>query len=335
MQPGYSIKMVWPLARIEAVVSGYENIEPEHMFNALLKFAELSSTEMELVFRNGEYLKVLLEEQADVKKVLEKYGFSVPVETTSARHHLRELMGHGGFHHNQNIVHRSDASRRLCQKAEELAMAAHKSTWQGAHLAEVLLKSPEGYLAQVMISKSSAAPSKLEEAEILYHYGTVISPASAAGAGQKPTDPAVKVIIESLQNERESSLLLIEKGGRSGMGLIKEAAGINTRENNVLFIRLNVDALLDSEENNPGIVERILKEAARTQKILFLENLQLIFEKGGENRGVVSLEQSLAEKQVRFVCTTDEASYHKWFAKRPWRTLLHPVWLEPLPELPW
>jgi hypothetical protein len=336
MELGYSIQLVWPLASGEAVESGYEKIEPEHLFNALLKFVELGGRDLQPLLKDQATLSKMLEEQEAVIKVLHDRGLSIPKDTTALRRRLRGLMGRGDARPDgKKMVHRSDASRVLCKRAEALASAAGASSWQGAHLAAALLEKPQGRLAEAL-KTANVEPPKPVETKLLDRYGSSLNPGSAAPTGQETADPAVKVVLENLQSAAGCGLLLIEKGGRPALELIREVAALPAPEGKQRrFVRIDLTRLECSGAKGSGLLAGLLEEAARVEAVLYLEGLPELLEKGEGHPDPAALEQALADKQVCCVLTADEAAYQERLTKQPWRRLLKPVWLHSLPKLPW
>ena len=67
MDPGLSIQIVWPLAAEEAVAAEFECIEPAHLLNAILKFAELEDRHFERMVEEGALAQLLAKERDAVR----------------------------------------------------------------------------------------------------------------------------------------------------------------------------------------------------------------------------------------------------------------------------
>lgn len=338
MELSYSIQLVWPLASREALESCHEHIEPEHLFNALLKFAELAAGDLEPLLKEKAILNILLKEQAEIRGILEESGLSVPTDTTTLRRKLRGMMGRGEFKHDRRrFVHRSDAAKQFCRRAEELAKAAGKAAWQGIHLAEALLEKPEGHLAEALKAANVCKPAAVQT-PLLDRFGSNLLPdagSKEAVSGDWPADPVSKVILESIRNETECALVLIEKGGRTAREVVWEAAALLRPESRIRrLVCLDLARIEGEESQTPGILGRLVEEASGARAVLFLEGLAALIEKEDDGAGLMV--RALEEKRLRCLCAVDEESYRLHLEnKQPWRKLLQPVWIHPAPKLPW
>lgn len=336
MQPGYSIQLVWPLASVEAVCMDYAQIEPEHFFNSLLKFVEQHETSLAQLVREKRYLEDLIKEQETVRAVIGSWGLVIPDDTTTLRRGLRQKMGRGNYkHERQNIVHRSEISRRLCQRAEEIATNEGASSWQSFHLLAALLEEPQGHLAEVL-KNTGAVKLELVKTPLLDLYGSKVESAKTYNKNDQSVDPAVRVVKEAIDQETRRSLALIEKGGLSPYDVICTVVALLDAEGRrKKFIMVNLSDIKTAAARKPGLLSNLLAEASRINVILCIEGLGNALEISGEKFNVTSLAKALENEQLCCICILDEATYNSLLKTQAWVRLLQPVWLQPRPELPW
>ena len=334
MEPSFGIKLVWSLASREAMESGHERIEPGHLFNALLKFVELNSANLEALLKDQGLLPALLEEQKKSRTLFQERGLAIPQDTTPLRRRLRQIMGSGGVKHDrQSIVSRSEDSRQVCRRAEELAGADGSSIWQGVHLAASLMENPKGPMAEALKAGKADPPKPGHNAAtpLLERYGRSWSPARPAASPPQISHPAVKVVLLSIQRERDGHLVLVEAGGPTALGVMGEVAALAGPDSGV-YVRVDMASLARDWSQNPSLLESLFKEAAGAKAVLYLESLTGLLQKGFENPVVAALERILAQKDVRCIAGVDKTAYLALFPKKsPWGRLFRPVWLHLLP----
>ncbi len=335
MALSFSIQLVWPLASLNTVAMGYEFIEPEHLFMALLKFSELKPGEMEPLLINKENLPALLDEQKALRKMFQECGFNIPEDTTKWRRDLRAKMGPGEFKDNRRkIVHRSDLSRSLCEHAVEVAATAGVSAWQGVHLAIALMENPQGSLAEILRDVNLSLP-KLVETPLLDKYGSILIPSAACFDRRKPSDAAARVVLEFIEHKTAAALLLIENGGRRADEVVTEVAALlEMSGRRRRFVRIDLRAL---ESSGPGIARlltALFAESARTKAVLLLENPAELFDDDRNKAARDALVKAIEAEQTCCIFTAVETAISCWYKEQPWRRLLQVVWLKKRPELP-
>jgi hypothetical protein len=137
LSPG--LQLVWLLAGRETRLSNMAEIEPEHFFCALLKFAGTSEQQITKLIHQNEKMDVLalLQEQQTLIELFVEQG----IEKFSIRNEIRRAIGKGDVTEPPDTYHRSFASRRLFRRAERLA-SVEDGVMEAQHLLKVLLKHP-------------------------------------------------------------------------------------------------------------------------------------------------------------------------------------------------
>jgi len=332
---GYSIQIVWPLAIQEALVSSYENIEPEHLFNGLLKFAELRKDDLKAMIKDSTIIDSLLNEQNDICLFFEEGGLSIPASTSAMRNNIRHMMGKGNGKDDRKFVHRSDKSKQICLRSEEIASADGKKEWQAVHLIEALLEEPENVLAEALAKAGFTKPIAVET-PLLDRYGTDFS-RETLPSEKGPTDSVSKVLLESLQDNTDANLLLIEKGGRPALEIVREVSSLLKKgEKPYRIVHVDFESIQKDRVDSEGIISKLIDEAIAAGALLYIEGLAYEMAKTPELTGIEAMIKAMEENQLRCIIAVEENLYiSKLDKKEPWKKLLRPVWIHPPQKLPW
>lgn len=335
MNLGYSIQIVWPLAIQEALVSSYENIEPEHLFNGLLKFAELRKEDLKAMIKDNLVIDSLLNEQNDICLFFEEGGLSIPAGTSAMRNNIRHKMGKGNGKKDRKFVHRSNKSKKICLRSEEISSADGKKEWQAIHLIEALLEEPEKVLAEALEKAGFTKPIAVET-PLLDRYGTDF-PRETLPNEKGPTDSVSKVVMESIQDNTDANLLLIENGGRPALEIVREASSLlNKGEKPYRIIHIDLESIQKYRVDSEGIINKLIDEAIAAGALLYIEGLAYEIAKTPALTGIESMINAMEEKQIRCIIAVDKNLYtSKLDKKEPWKKLLRPVWIHSPQKLPW
>ena len=111
LSPG--IEIVWSLAGKEAQIAQMKEIEPEHLFCAVLAFSQMQSAEVMLLEAPMAYKYALIEEIGLVRKSLEEEKIN-PAQVCED---IRRTLGKGSFPYQGGAVHRSAATRQIFNRA--------------------------------------------------------------------------------------------------------------------------------------------------------------------------------------------------------------------------
>ncbi len=228
MEPALSVQIVLTLAAQEAMAAAFEEIQPAHIYIALLKFAELEEPQFQRLVTEPHMAKTLIPDRDTLRERLAGGGITVPDKSKLTRHKLREEMGKGGHPFDpKKVIHRSSESKALCQEAENVAIAASDSHWRVVHLLDALvaIDFPD------MVERF-ATPRAKKETPLLHKYGTNLCKLAEEGKlGAVLTDEKVlkkdavcKVVLEELFGRKRESVLLVEAGSRPAKEIVKAVA---------------------------------------------------------------------------------------------------------------
>jgi ATP-dependent Clp protease ATP-binding subunit ClpC len=132
------VNLVWQLACVETTAAKSQFIEAEHLLAALTKLKQLCADEAaERLRAQGLDVAALQPEMELVAGVLEETG----IEPDSFRHTLRERLGKGTHQFAKGeTIHRSDRSRKLFERAEEIARELKAEKLKAGHLFLAILE---------------------------------------------------------------------------------------------------------------------------------------------------------------------------------------------------
>ncbi len=146
MKVSSSIELVWQLAAREAIAADFKEIELEHVFEALLKFAELSIAEVAQSGVENQALKDLVSDAGAIRGELQRRA----IDSTRVRRGLRAKIGKGGSSYAGGTIHRSSATRALFDAAARLAVESRSEVVTARHVFEASLASPSAKMQEVL-----------------------------------------------------------------------------------------------------------------------------------------------------------------------------------------
>ena len=146
--------LVWRLAASEAAAAHYENIEPEHVFMAIMSFSEAGEAELRSSVAIDLSIDGFLMQRDLVSAILEWRD----IYSTAARRHLRKQLGTGQEKAKRTTIHRSPACRQLFTKASSLVSTdLGEGKLQPSHLLRVLLAEPTQAICKAINQSNSFA----------------------------------------------------------------------------------------------------------------------------------------------------------------------------------
>lgn len=342
MEPGLSIQIIWPLAAEEAIAGTSESIEPVHLFNAILKFAELQDEQFERMLRDAVIAPLLVKERDAVKSTLSAHGIDTPKTSTNLRHALRDRYGKGACEHRTGrTIHRSDAAKDLCNRAEDSAQAAGRRRWEAVDLCECLLQTPGTRIAAILAGYGAAPMPACIETPLLDKYGReVTAPADKGGPDQfacAKVDAVCRVVVEYLFGPRRRNALLVETGERTAAQIVvllaalfggdappKGAAGKRIVELSLPRIAEGATSASEVEARMAGV----LREAAESGNVLLWLSAFHLYVTVGEPELGAALSEGLAAGQLLAIASTVQEKYTSHIKpSHVWQRLFQPIWL--------
>jgi len=353
MDAGLSIQIVWPLSAQEAINTEFEFIEPDHLFNAVLKFAELDNEYFQKIIQHSDALGMLSKERDAVRKILNDHSINVPTDSTKIRRTLRSRLGKGMHPYNQQrVIHRSDAARKVCTTAEEIAHSSNERYWTSGHLLEALFSTPSSLMVSVFAEAGLSNLKQPMETPFLDKFGRDITELAKDGklkgiqsdCSLIIKDPVCKVVINEMLGKEKNNVLLIQKGKRSPKEVVECIAQLfvsNLSPSNARgkrIVEIDVSSILNdarSQKKFEEIIYTVFQEASKAGNvILYLSKFHNYLEANSKTDITELLKQTLPKKVIPFIGTTDENNYLNYIkADALWNKLFHSVWIHDL-DLP-
>jgi ATP-dependent Clp protease ATP-binding subunit ClpC len=147
--------LAWQIAAQEAAEAQHQFIEPEHLFVGILSLEKIHGAGEELAELRD--LRQPLQDECDaIENALDGLG----LEAALLRRRVREWIGRGRYERLEHVVHRSDACKKLFDRAAELTPPGSDMT--SLHLLAAITDNP-GETIRKVIEEAGAKPADLRE----------------------------------------------------------------------------------------------------------------------------------------------------------------------------
>jgi len=336
MDPSASAVLVWNLAAREAAAARFREIDPPHLFNALLTFSELDTGQFQRLLDSRDIGPFVCDRDA-VRKKLASISIDVPTKSTPLRRRLRAALGDGGHALERgSVIHRSGAARATCEEAERVAAEARESEWGCVHLIDALLANPSQAMSAALAEFGVSPPQKARaETPLITNNGRDLTALAAGGGDDALKDPVSKVLVDELLNKNARNVLLVKAGARSGEAVMASIARLFISDNAPPKAKgkriVAIDAVPSSDR--PGASARgkddvclMIQEAAGSPDIILCLNNIHSFVGGLAPDGIASFKSMLQRGAVQCVATTDTQNYDRHFRKdADWRRIFRTI----------
>lgn len=323
MQISPGTQLVWSLSGSEAVNLGMPKIEPDHLYCALLKFVELNDETIARLLTNSSEAPAVCEERDDLAPKFK----DLPNSTTEIRHAVRKEAEHGTHKLEGNLIHRSDISRKIFEKAIEMANKEDSPTYP-THLLQVLMESPTPAMKKVL-QLEEHIPDWLQELEPEEAQGkSMIQPYPSwiqliqdltpkkGFSVPSSSQPQIKVIASALSAPHPSPLLLICEPAIDTLALVGKTKMDHLSDINLLKANHNKILSATSDKEDQEVIGREI--AKGVDEALQDEKSWLFFDltKGTEDEtSFLSHLLPLAKKEPRLILAVAEKMYHSMIRK--------------------
>jgi ATP-dependent Clp protease ATP-binding subunit ClpA len=220
MKMSESMELVWNLAGREAIAAEFGSIEPEHFFEALLKFAELAPEDTRKIASNAEMAGELNRHVGSVRQEFERRK----IDPRRLRRKLRAKLGNGRTPYNDGPMHRSEASRGMFEVSSTMAKAAKSERLTPNFLLQALLESP----TQVMKALLGEGPSNDRPAATAWLDKMGLDLIQMAAAGQLPmevaNDAECRALMSLLEAEDRKSVWLVTENPAAARSVVAAVA---------------------------------------------------------------------------------------------------------------
>ena len=322
----------WQMAAGEAAAAGHQYIEKEHVLMGICSLDKVLSPTggVELDQRTQEGLE---SEWSTVGDALD--GFEL--DPTQLRRQLRQRKGRGTYKHTERIVHRSEACKRLFQRADDLAQDAGGISC--LHLLAAILEAPGDMIGDILAeagvepaglrgqSLAFAAQDPQTDTPYLARYGRDLTREAQKGElgpfiGRRKE---LLQVIQTLARRTKNNPVLVGEAG-VGKTAIVEALAVRAAEGKdpqVLagkrIIELNIGALVGGAKYRGEFEERLTRIIEETrghpEVILFIDEIHSVVGVGraeGSMDAANLMKPALARGELRCIGATTIAEYRRY-----------------------
>lgn len=339
-----SIDLIWRLAADETAAGEFREIQPEHFFMAVLKFAEIAANAPENAGEQAEIVKVISGDANLVREALQKCR----IESTGARRKLRSQLGKGDLPYKGGKIHRSAASRVLFESAADLAAGSGSETLTPLHLLTALVQSPTLPIAQVVLRKPPQLPPASALPLLEDHGEDLVKQAAEGRIHLKPgIEAQTKAVLQALQMKDRRSVLLLSDSDEQAIDLAAALAiaivskdapeGLKGRRLIDVSANSRLDALkrtqLSREEEEEAELERmgqlLMEVASHPEVMLLVPAVEAEPKQAHGGQWTNLLRETLAKGTVQFICRVKPSVFTEHLRKDAvWRRQTQAVWLE-------
>lgn len=348
-----SVMLTWQISAIETIQSGYPFIEKEHVMISLLKISDIldenvrKKSKLNIPATDVEILAKEINAIDDVYKKLK-------IDNIVLRRLIRKLNGKLSHDHQDEIVHRSDESRKCFKRAIDIAQKERSLTLKPIHLLMALMEEP-GKIITTALHEFKITPmqiidqcflSKDEEREpvgvqkeeknremekdLLLRFGEDLTLSAKEGKISPLIGRQKEIlkIIHTLGRKTKKNPLLIGDAGVGKTAVVRGLAlkialgDIIPSLKNKRIIELNMGALIAGTKYRGDFEDRIIKvidECRRDENIiLFIDEIHTLIGTGkvqGSVDVVDIMKPVLAKGEITCVGSTTNEEYRKYIEK--------------------
>lgn len=342
--------MAWMVAAGEAANLGWPEISPDHLWLGLLKVVDVPP---EAVQRHLGLAAAAVAQAERELRDLEQTWSLAGIEPTTARRHLRALLGVGPGVPADQSFHRTDDSRRVFRDAEHLRQQVGHPQVDPRHLLAVLgrqLTSPVAKLWQDLpvdrerfqkaIEQSlqatpgtlpRGAPTQPVPGAELVRWGRDLTALARAGKLSPVVGRGIEIkkLARVLSQKRKNNVLLV---GDAGVGKSCIVEGFAQRLAQHSFpgelerarvVELSLTSLLAGTKYRGEFearLEHVLQEAAQDESlILFVDEIHHLVGAGAAEGAPLDaaniFKPALARGELRLIGATTTPEYQRWIER--------------------
>ncbi len=348
MRHADSLILVWRLAELEARHSQSYEIEPIHFFLGLLKVVDLDVARLAENWRS-EGRDSVEQVVADISSLRKAFSASF-IETTSLRRRLRHKLGKGA-NDTKEASRRSSKARDAFKQAESMG----SDVVRPCHLLLGLIEAKLAELDQILVESavdaeklalaakascvtpSPAIPVQQTERPktnrtFLDHFGRDLT----ALAKADKLDPIIgrkdeiRALAQVLLQSRKNNIILTGEAGVGKTGIVEGLAqriasgGVSEEFKPIRIVEISIASIVAGTTFRGDFearLEAIVKEAAKPNIVLFIDEIHLLMGAGESSGSVMDaaniLKPALARGEIRLIGATTTAEYRRFIEKDP------------------
>ena len=334
MKASASIELLWQMAAQEAIAGEFAEIEPEHFFAAMLKFAELPIQELGNLAAGARVPEELATEVEKVRQELQ----SRAIDSTRVRRELRIRLGKGGSPFDGAQKHRSQTCREVFDAAARLADDSGSEALAAEHLLAALLTSPTEAIRAVLGEALAPKAIKRSETPLLAKYGKDL--VQLAADGKLPAFSERKAesknLLAILADPRRLCVLLVTDGDETARSAVAAAAqamaspdapaGLKGRR--IVDVTGGLPAMdlpaLSFWWNN-----MFCEAAGANDVVLFVPPILGPFSPWQGDFWPELLKKSVCGGSLQFICRVSPTAYQRWIKRDvDWKRHAQVMWIE-------
>lgn len=339
-----SSNLAFELASTEAMLSKHEFLTEDFLFIGIFSLDKaiklIENRSGDNVQEDSESIKHDYDELYNIVK-----KFSLDFETI--RTELKKIVGKGDFKLNRTVIHRDENCRKVCQAANEFALADY-STIRPIHILKALLTAPTDNIKTLFsnlgvdISQFKASFIAKEKVKVkpkvydspntvLGRYGTNLTQLAKDGElnpviGRKKE---LLQLVRTLTKKKKNNPLIIGEAGVGKTALvhglaIKIAEGnINDHLKDKTIIEVSVASLVSATQYRGDFEDKLTRLLQETRDnpdiILFIDEIHTILGAGTIGEGSLDasniLKPALANGDLALIGATTTKEYRRYFER--------------------
>jgi hypothetical protein len=328
MKLSAALDLVWQLSAQEAANAAFTAIEPEHLLEAVLKFAELSLAQLEKAGIAADRVQPLADEIAQIQAALTQRQ----IDSRIARRRLRARLGRGQRPAQGSTIHRSPASRERFAVANGLARQQGQVETAVAHLLTALLAAPTPAMIEILGPALDPRPD---------NPSPLIAPGpdlvALAAAGQIPDhpdrQPECTALLQMWNQPRTRCILLIGTAAATAATVTALAHLLAARTTEALPLMRRLIDLSGLPAEQPTqfpalLAERLGHMAGQEDLVLVLPTLRDKPDSTVQHAYRTALAHVLRSQPPRCLCPVEPGAYQRWLEKdMTWQRIAQIMWL--------
>ena len=339
-----SSKLAFDLASTEAMLSKYEFINEDFLFIGIFSLDKaiklMENRSGERIQQDSDSIKIDYEE---INSILKQYN----LDFETIRNELKFIVGNGDFKLNRTIIHRDQNCKKICEKANEIALKEY-STIRPVHILKALLINPTNNI-NALFSKlnvdinqfknSFKTPEKVKVKPQVYDspntvlgkYGTNLTQLAKDGELSPVIgrEKELLQLVRTLNKRKKNNPLIIGEAGVGKTALVNALAikiaegNINEHLKDKAVIEISVASLVSGTQYRGDFEDKLTQLLQETKDnpnvILFIDEIHTILGAGTVGDGSLDasniLKPALANGDLSLIGATTIKEYRRYFEK--------------------
>jgi len=333
--------LTWQMAAMEAGAARFQFIEADHIFIGIYSLEKILVLNPEDSGLNPQAHKALKNEHATLQGLMKSSG----LDTTQMRRMMRKRLVTGKYEHTEKVIHRSEACKKIFNRAYELASSSEEISC--LHLLAAILEKPGANVSYVLNESGIGSDNllkqiltiidkgyKADESKTSYldRYGRDLTQAarnSKLGPFVGRRNELLQVI-QTLARSMKNNPVLVGEAGVGKTAIVEALAvrAVQGKDSQVLggkrIIELNMGALIGGTKYRGEFEERltkIIEEACSNPHIIiFIDEIHNLVGAGraeGSMDAANIMKPVLARGELSCIGATTISEYRRYIESDP------------------